>query len=234
MPKLCRFLIFAVIIVIFLGHCNSYTPKATSPTQAGAATSIGQPGYLVPTYEYVKAQVFQPYCLSCHSSAGGNPKGVNFETYSSTIRNLEGAETEAITDKTMPPSKAIPQEAQDLLKQWIDGGAPLNGVIATPNPTPNPSGTQSNWQSIFTNVFRPKCISCHSGTKPKAKIDLTNQAWIINLANGVIVPGNPNASLLVKALKGIGGATKMPPGSSSIPAADFNAIQAWIKNGANN
>ena len=114
-----KYFILVFIVSSFLAGCNAYTPK-----EVLNANGPGSVGGVSVSYEFVKAQVFQPYCISCHSSAGGNPNGVNLETYSNTIQNLAAIENQAITKGTMPPSHALPTSTQDILSQWIAAGAP--------------------------------------------------------------------------------------------------------------
>ena len=229
-----RLSILALIVTIGLAACNQYTPKDASPND-GLNSNDGQ----ALSYAYVKAQVFQPYCISCHSAVGGNPNGVNLETYANTIQNISKIQTEALTDGSMPPSNPIPTFAQTILKNWIAAGAPEEAPVsgpaatATPTPTPSPGTLQPTWQSLYTNIFQVRCITCHSGSKPPAGIDFTNQAWIINPANNVVIPGNPTQSRLYEAVTGTGtGITQMPPSGSLLTSAQISAIKTWIQNGA--
>jgi len=84
-------------------------------------------------------------------------------------------------------------------------------------------------------VFTAKCAGCHGDTNPKAGISLTSYDKV--MAGGkegpVITAGDPDASLLVKAIKGAPGAKKMPPGPP-LAADQIKTIEDWVKAGAKN
>lgn len=77
-------------------------------------------------YANVNTKVISPYCLSCHSPAGGNRAGVNLEGYANVIARLDRVEGTVLVEGSMPPSgsPAVSAGAAALLKAWIDAGAP--------------------------------------------------------------------------------------------------------------
>lgn len=75
-------------------------------------------------YETLNLQVISPYCLGCHSAAGGNQGSLNLETYAALQDNLQGIYTVVFSQKSMPPSGNMPLESYSQLKTWIDAGAP--------------------------------------------------------------------------------------------------------------
>jgi cytochrome c5 len=83
-------------------------------------------------------------------------------------------------------------------------------------------------------VFMQSCTRCHSGPTPKDELSLTSYAKVMKGCDDgpVIVAGNPDASLLVKALHGKG-AKQMPP-TGPLSEADIKKIVDWIKSGATN
>jgi mono/diheme cytochrome c family protein len=239
-----------VVFIVFIAGfafsaCNSYTPKTSGDGNQPTEFSATQPGYTVPTYAFVKAQVFQPYCISCHSSAGGSPHNVNLENYQNTIQRIDDVASEALVEKSMPPSHPLPAIAQTLLKAWIAGGAPEDGVEDNPDASPTPSEPQPSptatpipqplapkWDSISANILMPRCVSCHgAGTHVAHKIDLTKRDFVTNPANGVVDPGQPGTSLIIKAVTG-NGEKLMPPRGGALTTEEINAIETWIQNGA--
>jgi uncharacterized membrane protein len=113
------------LILLILTACNSYDPKnqGSGPNSAQMAS---------PGLDTVQTFIFQPYCVRCHSSRGGEPHGVNLETYNNILLNLESIQTEAVVARTMPPRAPLPANLQQLLINWIANGAPLSGT----NPAP--------------------------------------------------------------------------------------------------
>jgi hypothetical protein len=78
-------------------------------------------------------------------------------------------------------------------------------------------------------ILASRCLDCHSGAEPKGKLDLSQAK--LALAGGesgpAIEPGKPAASLLWERIA----ANEMPP-KHPLPAAEREAIKAWIAAGA--
>lgn len=72
----------------------------------------------------VKSQVLTPYCLNCHSAAGGSQGGIGLETYAQVSARLAAVERTALVQKRMPPTGDLSASASELLQKWIDAGAP--------------------------------------------------------------------------------------------------------------
>ena len=208
--------------------CNSYSPKpgGSGPTQ----TQMANPGL-----DTVQTFLFQPYCISCHSNEGGNPHGVNLETYNNILLNLNDVLDQATIKKAMPPGHPLPDNIQQLLINWISNGAPLSGANPAPHPIPVPAPTpvpmppfdlQPTWTSISKN-FDTLCMKCH-GPGGKAAKDPINDLQYL-LTSKLVIPGNALGSKLYKEVS----TGKMPPGSPYDPL-DVQAIQMWIQQGANN
>src|SRR5665213_1654773 len=69
----------SLIGLLFIGTaCNSYTPKEQADDQQLA-------GMTNPDFSMIQTKVLQPYCVMCHSAAGGNAGGVNLENYTNVI-----------------------------------------------------------------------------------------------------------------------------------------------------
>lgn len=105
------------------------TPSGTgSPTPAPSAT----PGGRV-VYQDVKDQVFTASCTRCHS--GSRPSaGIGLDTYVKVKAHLGQVQSTVLERKSMPPARPIPTPQQQLLKQWIDQGAPETSLDPKPLP----------------------------------------------------------------------------------------------------
>lgn len=77
-----------------------------------------------PNFESVKANVFQPYCVQCHSAATGNMGSVNLETYANTITYLKDIQADVISNSMPKGRPPLPLNARDMLMAWIGAGAP--------------------------------------------------------------------------------------------------------------
>lgn len=82
----------------------------------------------IPTYVEIRNQVLAPFCYRCHSAAAGNRAGVNLESYATVRKNITKIYSAAVVQKTMPPRRPLPQSGYELLRVWIEGGAPQNEV----------------------------------------------------------------------------------------------------------
>lgn len=92
----------------------------------------------------------------------------------------------------------------------------VQAAVANPN---------ASFSWILTNVFQPKCLSCH-GAGGSAGVDLrTHTSTIKNIRSG-----NANSSALYTEVN----SGNMPAGGSKLPADQITAIRDWINMGAPN
>jgi hypothetical protein len=94
----------------------------------------------------------------------------------------------------------------------------------------NPDGSILDLEPDFAvlrdQIFTPKCAGCHGTTHQAAGVDLSNYASAMKTAG--IVPGNPEASGLYRALA----SGFMPQDGPRLSAAQLQAVYNWIKSGA--
>ncbi|HEX4613952.1 MAG TPA: PSD1 and planctomycete cytochrome C domain-containing protein [Urbifossiella sp.] len=90
---------------------------------------------------------------------------------------------------------------------------------------------------FFEKSVRPllveHCLNCHGADKQKGGLRLDSKAgWEKGGDAGpAVVPGNPDASLLLKAVRGAEGVERMPP-KGKLPDAAIAALTKWVKDGA--
>lgn len=72
-------------------------------------------------------------------------------------------------------------------------------------------------------IIIERCLDCHSGIKPKGKLDLSRKAS----ASRVIVPGNAKESAIWQRVS----AGEMPP-KHPLPEKEQAILKAWIESGA--
>ncbi|MGC3960441.1 MAG: PSD1 and planctomycete cytochrome C domain-containing protein [Verrucomicrobiota bacterium] len=84
-------------------------------------------------------------------------------------------------------------------------------------------------------IFAEHCYSCHSATE-KVKGGLRLDAAKSLLKGGdtgvAIVPGDVEASLLIKAVRYVDENLQMPPKDKKLSAAQIACLEAWVKMGA--
>jgi hypothetical protein len=80
-------------------------------------------------------------------------------------------------------------------------------------------------------LFAQKCQACHTETHMGGlQLDSREHFLKGGKSGSIAVPGNPDASLLIKALR-YDASPKMPPGGK-LPADQIAAVETWVKAGA--
>jgi hypothetical protein len=93
---------------------------------------------------------------------------------------------------------------------------------------------------FFENKIRPilanNCYKCHSQQAVKVKGGLlldTRAGWLKGGDTGpAITPGDPDASLLIKAVRYTDSDLQMPPRNQKLPDTAIDELIAWVKMGA--
>ena len=100
-------------------------------------------------------------------------------------------------------------------------GAPwaVAALGGEPAPVQEPPVSFSRDVAPLLNV---SCLSCHAGDAPFGELDLSSAGGIGKggVSGGLIVAGNPGASVLVQRLRGEGGKPQMP--MALVPAGKSN------------
>src|SRR5262245_40964443 len=80
-------------------------------------------------------------------------------------------------------------------------------------------------------VLAEHCFPCHSDQKQKAGLRLDSKAAVFkgSEAGPVVVPGEPDKSALIRAIR-YQGEIKMPP-KGKLPDEAVNALTIWVKRG---
>ena len=101
--------------------------------------------------------------------------------------------------------------------------------------TLRPTVTEGRERLTFEKDIRPilkaHCFHCHGETAhPKGGVDLRLRRTMLKPAEDgpVMVPGKPNASLMVKLIR----SGEMPQGEKKVSAQELSLIEKWIASGA--
>ncbi len=83
-------------------------------------------------------------------------------------------------------------------------------------------------------LLAQRCASCHGAETQKSGFRVDSAAALIQGGDTgeAIVPGKPDESLLVHAITGTNGVTKMPPKDPRLTEAEINLLKRWIEQGA--
>src|SRR5262245_26292246 len=108
------------------------------------------------------------------------------------------------------------------------------GGAAGAGPPVTPEGL-SFFEAKVRPVLVEHCYACHSREKGKAKggleLDTRPRALRGGASGPAVVPGKPDDSLLVKAVRYTDPDRSMPP-KGKLPADKIAALEAWVKMGA--
>jgi Protein of unknown function (DUF1553)/Protein of unknown function (DUF1549)/Planctomycete cytochrome C len=110
--------------------------------------------------------------------------------------------------------------------QPVNGAPPAQGS-GTPLPSSDPFASQ------ISPIFVSRCQKCHAATAGKGGLSLTSRAAI--LAGGdsgpAIVPGKPDESLLMSAVRYSHDQLHMPPGGK-LSDDEIARLARWVQDGA--
>ena len=96
-----------------------------------------------------------------------------------------------------------------------------------------PARADDHFEKHVRPLLAEHCVGCHGPEKQKGGLRLDSKAgWQTGGDAGpAIVPGNPDVSLLLKAVRGADGVERMPP-KGKLPDAAIAALTKWVKDGA--
>jgi uncharacterized membrane protein len=170
--------------------CSFHNEKGDSAGQGGNSNFVDVNGRIfipsnqVPGYQTVKSLVFQNRCIECHGRKGG----VSLETYASTLNALNEIKQSVLDEQSMPPRQSLSFEEQQLVRAWIDGGAPEldRSSSVEPVPTATPVATPFGivrYADVETVIFAKQCNRCHDDEEAKKDVKLDTYDRVIqNLA----------------------------------------------------
>lgn len=156
----------ALFTIVFFCSCNYNRMHGSAPHKDSRLRELGVPSSL--DYATVQARVIGPQCLHCHSAAGGNRGGLSLETYQQVRANLNAIYYRSVEKRDMPDA-GLPQPELEMLKAWIEAGAPQKSTGKTAAP---PVQGAVTWKVIRDQVLASSCLDCHSGGTPDGGLDL--------------------------------------------------------------
>ncbi len=196
-----------------------------------------------PRFEKDVLPVFTKYCFTCHGQS--SPKlGLDLRTAAGVMKGshngpviAKGQPEESllwkkVSSRQMPPAiygQKIPDSDLDLVKKWIEGGAPSDAAIGTP--ARDAAEQSARFERDLRPIFQARCVQCHGGTKPAAGLHLGSMAEVLKGGtNGpVVMEGFSERSLLVRRVAN----HTMPPKGTGAPLneTETRAIREWIDRG---
>ena len=88
--------------------------------------------------------------------------------------------------------------------------------------------------SAVTDILNNNCMPCHVGEAAREELQLdTIEGLMAGSEHGaMVVPGDAAGSQLIKNLRGVDGAERMPYLRDPLAEADIKLIEDWINAGA--
>lgn len=145
----------------------------------------------------------------------GNPES------SPLIRVLTGK-----AEPTMPSEgDSLPEAEIDLLRRWVQEGAKDDSPIFS-----------REGVDFFEREIRPvlfaRCLKCHAGDAAESGLQLTSRHGLLigGSRGAAVVPGSPEESLLLKAIRH-DGELQMPKAGDPLSVTQVAAFAEWVKRG---
>lgn len=115
-----------------------------------------------------------------------------------------------------------------------DESAPATETTTKPAATEETAKPSAGAYDKVQATFTASCIGCHGSGRKAEGIDLSSYDAVMKGGEKgpIVVPGDPENSLLVHALRGTHGAKRMPLNGQPLPEAQIKEIEDWIKAGA--
>jgi mono/diheme cytochrome c family protein len=113
---------------------------------------------------------------------------------------------------------------------WLAGAF---GVLMVAANSGSSQETRPDPGRAAMGIFKAHCLSCHKGAQAAAGLDLSTIEGINKggTSGKLIVPGKPDASLLMKRVTGQGGLPQMPMGFAPLTKEQLTDLRAWITGG---
>ncbi len=191
-------------------------------------------------FESKAAAILKARCSACHGPVKSegeldltSPRGVIEGGESGAVLDArdwrESSLWQRIVDGDMPPDKSpqLSTRERDGLRAWLESGAKFRQAG---------HGRRLDQHDVIPLMLL-RCAVCHGGRRREAELDLrTRESMLRGGKSGTaIVPGKPEASLLVKRIE----AGDMPPRRQLVkvsvkPMADaeLRRLKMWIEQGA--
>ncbi len=141
----------------------------------------------------------------------------------------------------MPPDGRLPPAEVAVLELWVEAGAPWpdDDVRGEDDAVSGLTARDLERARDFEQDVRPilaaHCFECHGPDvdEPQGGLRMTGASSLRRggARGAALVPGDPEASLLVRAVRYASADLRMPP-SGPIPREDVARLERWIADGA--
>ena len=214
--------------------------KATATPADGAAS-----------YSTVEP-IFQKNCSGCHGAAA--TAGLRVDSYATLMKGGDSGAViiagdpdkslliEAVRqtgDLKMPKGGKLRPEEVATLEAWVKAGAPgpnaamaaAGGIAGAKGPVSVASPAADYFETRVRPILATNCYGCHTNSAAGGLRVDSLQGLLTGGGSGpAIVPGDPDKSLLIQAVRQTG-ELKMPMGGK-LTAEQVTVLEDWVKMGA--
>jgi len=214
---------------------------------SGAAFPQGAPSFAD------VAPLLRERCIVCHQGEAA-PLGLRLDSYAGAIKgsrkgavikpgDARGSElAKRVRGESLPrmPLTGPPwlsAEQIALIERWIAAGAPEGGPVAAPAPARKRAPGEPLTYADVAPILVGRCAKCHTqnglrGAPPEGYVLNGYRATLNPTDRARVVPGRPDASELVRRIRGQA-KPRMPfDGPPFLGAHEIELIERWIAQGA--
>ncbi len=128
------------------------------------------------------------------------------------------------------PAPAVPAGAPHPIDAFL--GARIQQAVAASEAFP--AADASRFRENVLPLLRDGCFRCH-GEKEKGGLRLNSREALLapgDSGEPAVVPGDPEASLLLARVRGDEAGERMPPGDTPLTEEQIRVLEGWIQAGA--
>jgi uncharacterized membrane protein len=221
-----------------------------------AAAATGQGPTDSATYQDV-APIFARRCVMCHSGPSA-PDGLRLDTYDGILSgNIYGAvvkggdpegselirRVKGISQPRMPMDGPpfLTEGEIAVIERWVAGGLAQGEATADAAPSPvappRPAPGETVTYRHAAPVLAARCAKCHTdnGLMGPAPEGLRLDAYAATLATHErvrVVPGHPDASELIRRIRGQARPVMPLDGPPYLALEDIRLLEDWVAQGA--
>lgn len=214
-------------------------PSSGLPTAPASPAAPSTPsGGVSPTFAWIQANVLTPRCIICHRGSGA-PAGYDLSSFDAVMMGgrVKGGDSassvffQRINNNSMPPGgPPLSAEVKQAIAQWINNGAnndaPAGGVVGGASPPPPLPPLEPKFSSIMANIIAPRCLACHSSSKPSDGVVLQDYQNVMRYVRA----GRAGSSDLYEVIED----NEMPRSGGALNFEQKETIRQWINSGALN
>jgi mono/diheme cytochrome c family protein len=246
--------LFSFFIAITGLICGFHRLSGDQATASASKSSTLPAGYFESTIQ----PIFKNNCYACHTAAAMS--GLRVDSMEALLKGgnsgpaivsgnpdkslLIIAVRQTDNDLKMPKGGKLKPEEVAELEKWVKGGAPGPGATTVPMAAvaavsvvaaggvvgaASPAG--DFFESRVRPIFANNCYACHTAAAMSGlRVDSLGALLKGGNSGPAIVPGDPDKSLLIQAVKQ-SGELKMPKGGHLKPE-EIAVLVDWVKMGA--